>query len=76
MQPFLQKSWLIEACNFIRKETLIQMFSRKFYKMFMGILFTEHLQATASVCDTTDLTDLQGNNLGHFSKFREIFVEF
>ena len=51
------------------------MFSCKFYKMFMGILFTEHLQATAYVCDTTDLTDLQGNNLGHFSKFREIFVE-
>ena len=39
------RAWV---CNFIKKETLAQVFSCKFYEIFKNIFFTEHLQATAS----------------------------
>ena len=38
-----------EACNFIKKETLAQVFSREFCEIFKNIFFTEHLRATAFV---------------------------
>ena len=33
-----------EACNFIKKETLAQVFSCEFRKIFKSTYFTEHLQ--------------------------------
>ena len=45
-----------EACNFIKKETLAQALSCKFYEVPTNTFFTEHLWATASV-------DLKKNNL-------------
>ena len=38
-----------EACNFIKKETLPQVFSCEFCKSSKNTFFTEHLWATASV---------------------------
>ena len=40
---------LSQACNFIKKETLTQVFSCEFCKVFKKIIFTEHLWATASI---------------------------
>ena len=37
-----------EACNFIKKETLGQVFSCELCEIFKKTFFTEHLQATAS----------------------------
>ena len=37
------------TCNFIKKETLAQVFSCEFYEISKNIFFTEHLWATASV---------------------------
>ena len=38
-----------KACNFIKKETLAQVFSCEFCETSKNIFFTEHLWATASV---------------------------
>ena len=37
------------CCNFIKKETLAQVFSREFCEMSNNTFFTEHLRETASV---------------------------
>ena len=37
-----------EACNFIKKETLTQVFSCKFCEISKNPFFTEHLRTTAS----------------------------
>ena len=37
-----------EACNFIKKETLAQVFSCQFCEIFKNTFFTEYLQTTAS----------------------------
>ena len=37
-----------EACNFIKKETLAQVFSSEFGEICKSNFFTEHLRATAS----------------------------
>ena len=37
------------ACNFIKKETLTQVFSCEFYEISKNAFFTEHLWATASI---------------------------
>ena len=36
-----------QACNFIKKEILAQVFSCEFYEMSKNIFFTEHLSSTA-----------------------------
>ena len=36
------------ACNFIKKETLAQVFSCEFCEIFKNTFFTEHLRTTAS----------------------------
>ena len=36
------------ACNFIKKETLVQVFSCEFCKIFKNTFYTEHLWTTAS----------------------------
>ena len=38
-----------EACNFIKKETLAQVFSCEFCEIFKNNFFTEHLRTTAYV---------------------------
>ena len=38
----------LSYCNFIKKETLGQMFSCEFCEFFKNIVFTEHLWTTAS----------------------------
>ena len=37
-----------QACNFIKKEALTQVFSCEFCKSFINTFFTEHILATAS----------------------------
>ena len=37
------------ACNFIKKETLAQVFSCEFYEISNSIFFAEHLWTTASI---------------------------
>ena len=37
------------ACNFIKKETLVQVFSCEFCEFFKNVFLTEHLLETASV---------------------------
>ena len=39
---------LPEACNFIKKESLAQVFFCEFCKIFKNTSFTEHLRTTAS----------------------------
>ena len=38
----------LHACNFIKKETLAQVFSCEFYEISKNTFFTKHLRATAS----------------------------
>ena len=38
---------LAKACNFIKKETLAQVFSCQFCEISKNTLFTEHLRLTA-----------------------------
>ena len=38
-----------EACNFVKTETLVQMFSCEFCEISKNTFFTEHFRATASV---------------------------
>ena len=38
-----------QACNFIKKETLAQVFSSEFHEISKNTFFTEHLWTTASV---------------------------
>ena len=45
-----------EACNFIEKETLTQVFSCEFCKISKNTFFTEHLWAIASVLPQTPKT--------------------
>ena len=42
------------ACNSIKKQTLAQVFSCEFCEIFKNTFFTEHLQATASLCSCTE----------------------
>ena len=39
--------YMMEACNFIKKEALAQVFSCEFCKISKNTFFTEHLWATA-----------------------------
>ena len=38
-----------ETCNFIKKETLAQVFSRELCEISKNTFFTEHLRMTASI---------------------------
>ena len=38
-----------QACNFINKEILVQVFSCEFCEIFKNTFFTEHLRTTASI---------------------------
>ena len=45
---FVLKQSLSAACNFIKKETLAQVFSYEFCEISKNTFFTEHLRTTAS----------------------------
>ena len=38
------------ACNFIKKETLAQLFSCEFFEISKNTFLTEHLEASTSIC--------------------------
>ena len=44
------------ACNFIKKETLAQVFSGEVCKIYKNIFFTEHLWTTASEIESLTFT--------------------
>ena len=46
-----------KACNFIKKETLAQVFSCEFCEISKNTFFKEHLWATASVYQKTDQSE-------------------
>ena len=43
------KKLFLQACNFIKKESLAQVFSCEFYEISKNPLFTKHIRTTASV---------------------------
>ena len=45
---FADFCWGNQACNFIKKEFLAQVFSCEFCEIFKNNFLTEHLRATAS----------------------------
>ena len=42
-----QENTFVRVCNFIKKETLTQVFSYKFYEIFQNTFFTEHIRVEA-----------------------------
>ena len=57
-----------EACNFIKKETLGQVFSCEFCEIFKNTFFTEHLQTTASMLyDHVEIAIARVRSLHHWS---------
>ena len=42
-----------EACNFIKKETLLVVFSCEFCEICKNTVFTKHFRTTASLCTRT-----------------------
>ena len=46
---------LPQTCNFIKKETLAQVFSYEFWEIFKNLFFTEHVLQSASVLHSYDL---------------------
>ena len=47
--------FLVEAYNFIKKDTLAQVFSFEFLEIIKNTFFTEHLWTTASVSISSDM---------------------
>ena len=47
MTHILLKLHELQACNFIKKESLAQVFSCEFCEIFKNTFFTEHPQVTA-----------------------------
>ena len=67
-----------EACNFTKKETLAQMFSREFCENSEDTFFTEHLRATVSAYTQKEIQKLFWKVLQSCSKhahwiFRSIY---
>ena len=54
----LLKKGVLKICKFIKKETLAQVFSWKFYEIFKTTFFTEHFRTTA-----LDFLMMNKNNL-------------
>ena len=50
------------ACNFIKNETLAQVFSVNFTKLLKTPFFTKHLWETASICITEGSNNITVNN--------------
>ena len=67
-----------QACNFIKKETLAQVFSYEFCEISNNIFFTEHLWATASKTGKTfsNFWHLGQNDLDFKKASKEILNYF
>ena len=53
--PFLKLN-RPQTCNFIRKETLAQVFSCEFYEISKNTFFTKHVRTTASISPPLDFS--------------------
>ena len=62
-----------EAYNFIKKETLAQVFSCEFCEIFKNTFFTEHLQTTASLNAFNILNFLSSNQISAYRKLKIYF---
>ena len=51
-----------EACNFIKKEPLAQVFSCESWKIFRNTFFTEYLRTTASAAHAIEALDMTENS--------------
>ena len=56
---FSKQSWRPQTSNFIKKETLAQVFSCEFCKIFKNTFFTDHLWETASFSFPQSVSMLQ-----------------
>ena len=57
LQLYLKRDSGTGACNFIKKETLAQVFSCEFYEISKKIFFAEHLWTTGEHLWRTPLDD-------------------
>ena len=66
-----------KACNFIKKETLAQVFFCEFCEIFKNTFFTEHLRTTASrFGDVNNEKNLSGETKNIFLSFKSaVFLE-
>ena len=72
MEVFHKKAIRPQACNFIKKETLAQVFSCEFCEIFKNTFFTEQLRTTTSYC--SNLPKLASNLLEIF--FLKVWLIF
>ena len=54
---FVNIKFQCDACNFIKKEALTQVFSCEFYELFKNTFFIENLWAAASECSISILPE-------------------
>ena len=60
----------VEACNFIKKQTLAPVFSCEFYQIFKNNFFTEHLSTTASESELTSNTQEKHDAIFRFCLYK------
>ena len=60
---FSSEFYDISKNNFIKKETLAQVFSCEFYDISKNTFFTEHLWATASILRLNNFKNIQSGDL-------------
>ena len=68
-QSLFLKRLQAKACNFIKKETLAQLFSREFCEISKNTAFTEHFRPSASVSYRNQSTDLRRKSMDWFLGF-------
>ena len=73
---FVRKGVLINSCNFIKKETLTQVFSCEFCEISKNTFSTQHLWTTASIL-TWNLKSQESylNSHGDTYFFRNVFKQ-
>ena len=47
-QKSQENTWQPQACNFMKKDTLVQVFSCKFFEIFKNTFLIKHLRKNAS----------------------------
>ena len=65
----------VEAYNFIKKETLAQVFSCEFCEISKNTFFTEHLWTTASIYSPESLVNLLSLFKHYTHRMKKIFPE-
>ena len=78
-ESLFNKVTSLKPATLLRKETLAQVFSCEFCKIFINTFFTEHLRATASepLCESSNnwkLVKLKSSVTSKFSKARLKFI--